>query len=113
MDSYQKRLLYAINKRESCSLRNHVTVWNSYHTDNEFTSAIRVQNKTVATVHYKLSHDDLTVNIHGGTSKNFDDMMKNDKWEIAELVVNEHAVQRSLGTQARRVVNFLEKALFV
>ena len=40
-------------------------------------------------------------------------MMKNDKWEIAELVVNEHAVQRSLGTQARRVVNFLEKALFV
>jgi hypothetical protein len=113
MDSYQKRLLYAINKRESCSLRNHVTVWNSYHTGNEFTSAIRVQNRTVATVHYKLSHDDLTVNIHGGTSKDFDDMMKNDKWEIDELFINEQAVQRCLGTQARRVVNFLEKALFV
>ena len=112
MDSYQKRLLYAINKRESCSLRNHVTVWNSYHTDNQFTSAIRVQNKTVATVWYKLAHDDLTVNIHGGTSKDFDDMMKNDKWEIEELFVNEHAVQRCLGTQARRVVNFLNQALF-
>ena len=81
MDSYQKRLLQAINKRESCSLRNHVTVWNSYHTDNQFTSAIRVQNETVATLFYILAHDDLTVNIHGGTSKNFDDMMKNDKWE--------------------------------
>ena len=76
------------------------------------TSAIRVQNKTVATVHYKLSHDDLSVNIHGGTSKDFDDMMKNDKWEIEELFVNEQAVQRCLGTQARRVVNFLNQALF-
>ena len=113
MDSYQKRLLYAINKRESCSLRNHVTVWNSYQTGNEFTSAIRVQNKTVATVHYKLSHDDLTVNIHGGKSKNIDDMIANDKWEIEELFVNEQAVQRCLGTQARRVVNFLNQALFV
>ena len=69
-------------------------------------------NKTVATVHYKLSHDDLSVNIHGGTSKDFDDMMKNDKWEIEELFVNEQAVQRCLGTQARRVVNFLNQALF-
>ena len=112
MDSYQKRLLYAINKRESCSLRNHITVWNSYHTGNQFTSAIRVHNKTVATVWYKLSHDDLSVNIHGGTSKDFDDMMKNDKWEIEELFVNEQAVQRCLGTQARRVVNFLNQALF-
>ena len=113
MDAYQKRILYAINKRESCSLKNHVTVWNSYHTGNEFTSAIRVQNRTVATVHYKLSHDDQNVNIHGGTSKDFDDMLQNDKWEIEELFVNEQAVQRCLGTQARRVVNFLEKALFV
>ena len=113
MDAYQKRLLYAINKRESCSLKNHVTVWNSYHTGNEFTSAIRVQNKTVATVHYKLSHDDLSVNIHGGKSTDIDDMIANDKWEIEELFVNEQAVQRCLGTQARRVVNFLEKALFV
>jgi len=40
-------------------------------------------------------------------------MMKNDKWEIDELFINEQAVQRCLGTQARRVVNFLEKALFV
>ena len=40
-------------------------------------------------------------------------MMKNDKWEIDELVVNEKVVSRCLGTQARRVVNFLNKALFV
>ena len=113
MDAYQKRLLQAINKRESCSLNNHVTVWNSYHTDNQFTSEIRVQNKTVATIWYKLAHDDLTVNIHGGTSKNFDDMMKNDKWEVRDMFVNEQAVQRSLGTQARRVVNFLKKELFI
>lgn len=114
MDAYQKRIIQAINKRESCSLKNHVTIWNSYHTGNEFTSAIRVQNKTVAVVHYKLSHDDRTVNIHGGSLEHdFDYMLENDKWEIEELFVNEQMVQSCLGTQARRVVNFLKKELFV
>ena len=113
MDTYQKILIETLNKRSTCSLKNHVTVWNSYQTGNEFTSEVRVQNKTVATVIYKLSHNDKTVNIYGGTSTNFDDMRKNDKWEVDELVVHEQEVQNCFGTQARRVVNFLNKALFV
>ena len=40
-------------------------------------------------------------------------MMKNDKWEVRDMFVNEHAVQSCLGTQARRVVNFLKKELFI
>ena len=113
MDTYQEQIIETLNKRSTCSLRNHVTIWNSYHTGDEFTSEVRVQNKTVATVIYKLSHNDKTVNIYGGTSTDFDEMRKNDKWEVDELVVHEQAVQNCLGTQARRVTNFLKKALFV
>ena len=40
MDRFQTRVIEAIDKRESPSLKNDITIHNSYHTGNDFTSNI-------------------------------------------------------------------------
>ena len=108
MDIFQKKIIFTLNKRENCSLRNHVTIWNSYHTEDDFTSAVRVHNKTIATVYYKLGQSDLSVNIHGGHNDDIKKMIAHDRWEVDYIEFDESAIRSTLGTQARRVANFLK-----
>ena len=116
MDCYQERIIKAINHRENCSLRNNTRVWNSYHTENDFNSYLFVNDEHIATVYYRHSINDLNFNCYGGTLtyNNFDhdngDYIKaieNDNWAIDEIVFNERAIARVLGTNAVRYRNFL------
>lgn len=116
MDRFQARVIEAIDKRESCSLKNDLMVHNSYQTDNDFTSYIFVGSQHIATVYYRHSINDLNFNSNGGslTYNNFDhskgnfiDAIRNDNWAIDEIVFNERAIARVLGTNAVRYRNFL------
>ena len=116
MDCYQERIIKAIDKRENCSLKNNTRVWNSYHTENDFNSYLFVNDEHIATVYYRHSINDLNFNCYGGTLtyNNFDhdngDYIKaieNDNWAIDEIVFNERAIARVLGTNAVRYRNFL------
>ena len=91
-------------------------VHNSYHTENDFTSNLFVGSEHIATVYYRHSINDLNFNCYGGTLtyNNFDhdngDYIKaieNDNWAIDEIVFNERAIARVLGTNAVRYRNFL------
>ena len=116
MDRFQERIIRAIDKRENCSLKNDTRVWNSYHTENDFNSYLFVNDEHIATVYYRHSINDLNFNCYGGTLtyNNFDhdngDYIKaieNDNWAIDEIVFNERAIDRVLGTNAVRYRNFL------
>ena len=116
MDCYQERIIKAIDKRENCSLKNNTRVWNSYHTENDFNSYLFVNDEHIATVYYRHSINDLNFNCYGGTLtyNDFDhangDYIKaieNDNWAIDEIVFNERAIARVLGTNAVRYRNFL------
>ena len=118
MDCYQESIIKAIDKRENCSLKNNTRVWNSYHTENDFNSYLFVNDEHIATVYYRHSINDLNFNCYGGTLtyNNFDhengDYIKaieNDNWAIDEIVFNERAIARVLGTNAVRYRNFLMK----
>ena len=118
MDCYQERIIKAIDKRENCSLKNNTRVWNSYHTENDFNSYLFVNDEHIATVYYRHSINDLNFNCYGGTLtyNDFDhangDYIKaieNDNWAIDEIVFNERAIARVLGTNAVRYRNFLMK----
>ena len=118
MDIYQTRVLQAIKQRESTSLKNNVMVHNSYQTGNQFTSNIFVDDQHIATVYYTHDIDDLNFNSNGGTLtyNNFDhsngdfiDAIRNDSWDIDEIVFNERAIARCLGTNAVRYRNFITK----
>ena len=112
MERFQTRVLYLINKRESGSLRNGVTVLNSYQTGNNFSSVIKIDGQEIATVYYMADINDRYYNIHGGKynpDQSIDDMIKNDKWEVEEISFNGRAIDRCLGTNAKRYQNFLTK----
>tara|TARA_B100002019_G_scaffold125158_1_gene107869 strand:+ start:2072 stop:2479 length:408 start_codon:yes stop_codon:yes gene_type:complete len=118
MDNYQTRVLQAINQRDNVSLKNNVMVHNSYHTGNQFTSKLFVDYEHIATVYYAHDIDDLNFNSNGGTltynkfdhSKgDFVDAIRNDSWEIDEIVFNERAIDRCLGSNAVRYRNFLTR----
>ena len=98
MDRFQTAILEAIQKRRSGSFKNHVTVFNSTHSGNDFTSQVIVQDKVIAEIVY---------------SQKFFDFTRGEIQQVEEIIVNEDAIQDCLGTQARRVVNFLNKALLV
>ena len=115
MDRFQERIIRAIDKRENCGLKNDTMVHNSYHTENDFTSNLFVGSEHIATVYYRHSINDLNFNCYGGTLtyNNFDhdngDYIKaieNDNWAIDEIVFNERAIARVLGTNAVRYRNF-------
>ena len=61
MDGFQKRVIKAIDKRESTSLRNGLTVLNSYQTGNAFTSVVKIDGQEIATVFYTHDQDDLSL----------------------------------------------------
>ena len=116
MDRFQTRVIEAIDKRESPSLKNDITIHNSYHTGNDFTSNIFCGSEQIATVYYTHSMEDLNYNSNGGTltynnfdhSKgNFVDAIRNDTWAIDEIVFNERAIARVGGYLAVRYRNFL------
>ena len=99
-------------------MKNDTRVWNSYHTENDFNSYLFVNDEHIATVYYRHSINDLNFNCYGGTLtyNNFDhskgDYIKaieNDNWAIDEIVFNERAIARVLGTNAVRYRNFLMK----
>ena len=118
MDRFQERIIRAIDKRENCSLKNDTRVWNSYHTENDFNSYLFVNDEHMATVYYRHSINDLNFNCYGGTLtyNDFDHLngdyikaIENDNWAIDEIVFNERAIARVLGTNAVRYRNFLMK----
>ena len=122
MDAYQTRVIEAIDKRNTCSLRNNVMVWNSTHTGNEFTSEIRVNDALICTVFYTHSREDLTRNLYGGTLtyNNFDHYahtdeyafikaIENDTWEIDRIEFDEDAIEDTLGSNAVRYRNLIKK----
>ena len=122
MDAYQTRVIEAIDKRNTCSLRNNVMVWNSTHTGNEFTSEIRVNDAHICTVFYVHSREDLTRNLYGGTLtyNNFDHdahsdeyafirAIENDKWEIDRIEFDEVAIESVLGSNAVRYRNLIKR----
>ena len=121
MDRFQKRIIKAINHRESCSLRNNTMMHNSHDTGNEFTGKLFVNDQEIATIYYTHAWHDSTRNLHGGTLlyNDFDHKGKedyayiraieNDKWEIDEISFNETAIDRVLGSNAVRYRNLLTK----
>ena len=85
---------------------------NSYQTGNNFSSVIKIDGQEIATVYYMADIDDRYYNIHGGKynpDQSIDDMIKNDKWEVEEISFNGRAIDRCLGTNAKRYQNFLTK----
>ena len=124
MDAYQTRVIEAIDKRNTCSLRNNVMVWNSCHTGNEFTSEIRVNDAHISTVFYVHSTDDLTRNLNGGTLTwdKFDHdahtdeyafirAIENDTWEIDRIEFDEKEIADTLGSNAVRYRNLIKRTL--
>ena len=123
MDRFQKRIIKDINHRNSCSLRNNTRLWNSHHTENEFTSKLFVNDQEIATIYYTHAWHDPSRNLHGGTLlySDFDHnnteegdyayirAIENDKWEIDEISFNETAIDRVLGSNAVRYRNLLTK----
>lgn len=112
MDGFQKRVIKAIDKRESTSLRNGLTVLNSYQTGNAFTSVVKIDGQEIATVFYTHDQDDRAFNTHGGRynpDQSIQDMIKNDKWQIDEIDFNQRAIDRVLGTNAVRYKNLLTR----
>ena len=122
MDTYQTIVIDAINKRKNCSLKNHVMVWNSTHTGNEFTSEIRVNDAHICTVFYTHSRDDLTRNLNGGTLTwdKFDHdahtdefafirAIENDTWEIDRIEFDEKEIADTLGSNAVRYRNLIKR----
>ena len=123
MDCYQERIIKAINHRESCSLRNNTMMHNSHHTGNDFTSKFFVDDQEIATIFYTHAWDDPSRNSYGGTLlyNDFDHnnteqggyayirAIENDKWQIDEIVFNETAIDRVLGSNAVRYRNFITR----
>ena len=112
MDRFQKRVIQAIDKRESTSLRNGLTVLNSHQTGNAFSSVVKIDGQEIATVYYMADIDDRYYNTHGGKynpDQSIQDMIKNDKWQVEEISFNGRAIDRCLGTNAKRYQNLLTK----
>ena len=123
MDRFQERIIKAINHRESCSLINNTMMHNSHHTGNDFTSKFFVNDQEIATIFYTHAWDDPSRNSHGGTLlyNDFDHnntekgdyayirAIENDKWQIDEIVFNETAIDRVLGSNAVRYRNFITR----
>ena len=123
MDRFQKRIIQAINHRESCSLRNNTMMHNSHDTGNDFIGKLFVNDQEIATIYYTHAWHDPSRNLHGGTLlySDFDHnnteqgdyayirAIENDNWAIDEISFNETAINRVLGTNAVRYRNFLMK----
>ena len=123
MDRFQKRIIKDIDHRNSCSLRNNTMLHNSHHTGNDFTSKFFVDDQEIATIYYTHAWDDPSRNSFGGTLlyNQFDHnnteqgdyayirAIENDKWQIDEIVFNETAIDRVLGSNAVRYRNFITR----
>ena len=105
MDRFQTVVLEAINHRESGSWKNWITMHNSFHTKNDFTSEIFMHGTKVATVFYKHDVHDTRFNILGG--KRGDDLKDSDKWEVERIAFYTSAMKKIKGTMPTRYRNFL------
>lgn len=111
MDRFQTVVLEAINHRESGSWKNWVTMRNSFHTENDFTSDLLMHGIKVATVHYKHGVHDPKFNILGG--KRGEELNDNDKWEVEKITFSQRDMFRIGGTLPTRYRNFLENHFIV
>ena len=105
MDRFQTVVLEAINHRESGSWKNWITIHNSYHTENDFTSDLLMHGIKVATVHYKHGVHDPNFNILGG--KRGEKLNNESKWEVEKITFFRKAMDRIRGTLPSRYRNFL------
>ena len=105
MDRFQTAVLEAINHRETGSYKNWITIHNSYHTENDYTSDLIMHGFKVATVRYKHSVHDPNFNILGG--KRGEPLNNDSKWEVEKITFFRKAMDRIRGTLPSRYRNFL------